>query len=139
VKLAAQFQPTFIQPDPHMTTAHTRFVLPTLLTALIAAAGVTATRGQRVDTPQAAHDTEFAQALEQFRVGRRAAAYARLARLADAGHGPSAQLALLMLGHGKAMFGTEWSASADQQLRWHAHAVNSSCGLVPMVENDAGD
>jgi hypothetical protein len=122
-----------------MAKVHTRFLLSTLLMALIAAAGVTTVRGQRVDTPHASHDTSFAQALEQFRIGHRAAAYARLTRLADAGHAPSAQLALLMLRHGKAMFGAEWSATAGQQLRWHADAFDSSRGLVAIVENDAGD
>jgi hypothetical protein len=122
-----------------MPKVHTVFVLSTLLIALIATAGVTAVGRPRVDASHAAHDPGFAQALEQFRVGHHAAAFARFTRLADAGHGPSAQLALLMLRHGKAMFGAEWSATAGQQLRWHAHAVNSSRGLVPIVENDAGD
>jgi hypothetical protein len=142
VKPAAHVQFTFIQPDHDMPKVHTRFVLPTLLTALIAlvaAAGVTAVCAQRVGSPHALHDTGFTQALEQFRVGHHAAAYARLTRLADAGHAPSAQLALLMLRHGKTMCGAEWSASAGQQERWHALAVNGLGGLVPIVENDAGD
>jgi hypothetical protein len=113
----------------------TRFVLSTLLIAAAAAAVL----GQPVDAPPTPHDAGFAQALEQFRGGRHAAAYARLTRLADAGHGPSAQLALLMLRHGKLMFGAEWSASAGQQLRWHAHAVDGSRGALPLVDNDAGD
>jgi hypothetical protein len=129
-----------------MPKVHTRFVLSTLLIALIAliaaaaaAAGASAVLGQPADTHCDSHDTGFAQALEQFRVGHHAAAYAQLTRLADAGHGPSAQLALLMLRNGKAMFNTEWSATAGQQLRWHAHAVNCASGLPPIVENDAGD
>jgi hypothetical protein len=62
----------------------------------------------------------FEYATQLFVERRFAAAYGRLAYLADAGHLPSAQLALLMAQQGGHLFGSEWDASEPQLARWHA-------------------
>lgn len=64
----------------------------------------------------------FERALQAFREQHWAAAYGRFAQLADAGHAPSAEMALLM--HGSPLFGSDWSASPGQQRRWNALVVN---------------
>lgn len=67
----------------------------------------------------------YDHAVDAFRAQHYAAAFGRFAELADAGHAPSARLALVMLQNGPALFGAEWSASLDQQRRWNAMVVNS--------------
>lgn len=62
----------------------------------------------------------FEYATQLFVERRFAAAYGRLAQLADAGHLPSAQLALLMAQQGGRLFGSEWDASELQLARWNA-------------------
>jgi len=91
--------------------------LGTLAVALIGAA---------VPAPAAAQEGLHAEATQAFRAGRFAAAYGRFARAADAGHAPSTRIALLMFEHGRALFGSDWAASADQQRRWNALAVNAA-------------
>jgi len=58
-------------------------------------------------------------ALDLFRERRFAAAYGGFA---DAGHVPSAQLALLMYRHGADLFGTQWSATVSRQIHWDISA-----------------
>ena len=58
----------------------------------------------------AAQQAVYQQAQQHFRSGRRAAAYGRFAALAEAGHAPSAQIALLMQRQGLELFGTAWDA-----------------------------
>ena len=56
-------------------------------------------------------------------LGRRyAEAYGRYADLADAGDPAAASIALAMVMHGPALFGSEWSASNGQLQRWSALA-----------------
>lgn len=76
------------------------------------------------DRNAASQEAAFNHALELLRTGRHAAAYGRLMKLADAGHVRSAQLTTVMLAHGKTLYGSEWSASPDQQLRWNGLIVN---------------
>jgi hypothetical protein len=68
----------------------------------------------------------YEQATQAFREHRFAAAYGRFVRLAEAGHAPSARLALVMVQHGNSLFGSEWSASPGQQQRWTALCVNAA-------------
>jgi hypothetical protein len=89
--------------------------------------------------PTAEPQAGFPQAVEAFRDGRRAAAYGRFARLADAGHVPSAQIALVMLRHGDALFGSDWSATPAQQQRWTALVVNAARQRLDAQEYDRGD
>lgn len=64
------------------------------------------------------------RAVQAFRERHWAAAYGRFVQLADAGHVPSAEMALLMHQQGKRLFGSDWSASPDQQRRWNALVIN---------------
>jgi predicted alpha/beta-fold hydrolase len=66
-----------------------------------------------------------AEALNAFRSQRYSAAFGRFAALADAGHVPSAEIALVMLSYGSNLFGSDWSASAPQQASWHALVINN--------------
>ncbi|MCW5662670.1 MAG: hypothetical protein KIT35_02445 [Piscinibacter sp.] len=81
----------------------------------------------------------FERALESFRGQRYAGAYARFAQLADAGHVPSAQIALLMVQHGRGLFGSDWSATPDQQRRWNALVINAARGRLDYPDNLSGD
>lgn len=78
---------------------------------------------------RAVHD----RAVDSFRAQHYAAAYGRFAELADAGHVPSARLAVAMLHNGAALFNSEWSASLDQQRRWNALVVNGGRQHMAMV------
>jgi hypothetical protein len=67
-----------------------------------------------------------AEALIAFREQRYSAAFGRFAALADAGHVPSAEIALVMLRYSTTMFGSDWSASTPQQASWHALVINNT-------------
>ena len=53
---------------------------------------------------------------------RYAEAYGRYAGLADAGDPVAASMALTMVMHGPALFGSDWSATSGQLQRWNALA-----------------
>ena len=74
----------------------------------------------RLETLSSAQQTMYSFAVELFREHRYAAAYGRFARLADAGHAPSAQLALVMFRNGPTLFGSEWDATPEQVEHWSA-------------------
>lgn len=63
-------------------------------------------------------DPAFAHALASLRQGRTSEAYGRLLRLADGGHADAAGVALVMLRHGSALYGTEWTAAPSQVAAW---------------------
>ena len=107
---------------------------------LLAALALAALLAQPPIEAEAAEPAEvqavlFADASTAFRARNYAAAYGRFARLADAGHFASAQLALVMLAQGRTLFGSDWSASLDQRRRWNALVVD---GLNRQVEGDDG-
>lgn len=60
----------------------------------------------------------FRFAVQSLSNGRFAAAYGRLRKLADNGHLPSAQLALVLYRQGSLVFGSEWDATPWQIERW---------------------
>ena len=59
-----------------------------------------------------------AEAVASFRQARFAEAYGRFLKLANAGHAPSAELALWMYLHGPTMFGQECDSHQDQLTEW---------------------
>lgn len=59
-----------------------------------------------------------ANAVASFRQARFSEAYGRLMALADAGHAPSAGLALWMYLHDRALFGKDWDSSQEQLSAW---------------------
>lgn len=89
--------------------------------------------------PTAEPQARFEQARQAFRSGRHAQAYARFAALADAGHAPSAQIALVMYRHGLALFGSDWAATPWQQQRWTALVVNAARQRIETDDHQRGD
>jgi hypothetical protein len=59
-----------------------------------------------------------ADAVASFRQARFPEAYGRFISLADAGHAPSAELALWMYLHGPTVFGRDWDSTQDQLTAW---------------------
>jgi len=98
-----------------------------------------------IDVKESAAATERAQqaqyrlAADLFREHRFAAAYGRFARLADAGHVPSAQLALLMYRNGAALFGSQWSATIAQQIHWDITASDDAREPRTLIDDDRND
>lgn len=89
--------------------------------------------------PTAEPQARFDQAQQAFRSGRHAHAYARFAALADAGHVPSAQIALVMHRHGNGLFGSDWAATPWQQQHWTALVVNAARQRIDVEDNERGD
>ncbi len=63
-------------------------------------------------------ERQHAVALASFREARFPDAYGRFIALADAGHAPSAELALWMYQHGVSVFGKDWDSSPEQLTAW---------------------
>jgi hypothetical protein len=84
-------------------------------------------------------DPAYEQAAAAFRTQRYPAAYGLYTRLADAGHAPSARLALVMADHGALLFGRAWYASPDQQRRWNALVANDARTRTVAADSAAGD
>ena len=74
-----------------------------------------------------------ASALATFRQGRFSEAYGRLMGLADAGHPPSAALALWMHANGQMLFGKDWDSSQEQLSAWAAVAGQPEPTLVARI------
>jgi len=100
-----------------------------LLAAVMTAAAVPAGAASPAARPAltAQQQAQFEAAMLSFRTQRYSAAYGRFMRLADAGHESSAQLALVMLLHGRMLFDADWSATPEQVRRWQALARASAC------------
>lgn len=73
-----------------------------------------------------AQKASYAQAVQSFRARRYSDAYGRFAQLADAGHVPSAQLALVMYRNGLTLFDSNWAAEPGRQKRWNALIIDSA-------------
>jgi hypothetical protein len=71
-----------------------------------------------------------ANAVSSFRQARFPEAYGRFIALADAGHAPSAELALWMYEHGPAVFGRDWDSSQEQLTAWAKLAGQPAPTLV---------
>jgi hypothetical protein len=61
-----------------------------------------------------------AEAMALFRQGRLPDAYGRLVALAEAGHPPSARVALWMCEHGRSRLGHDWDCAPHQIEQWAA-------------------
>ena len=59
-----------------------------------------------------------ANAVASFRQARFSEAYGRLKDLADAGHAPSAEVALWMYLNGPSLFGKDWDSTQEQLTAW---------------------
>lgn len=71
-----------------------------------------------------ADDVRFEAGLLAYERNHWDEAYATFAALADGSDRESARIALLMLGHAKQLYGSAFSASADQAQRWSCVAVS---------------
>ena len=75
-----------------------------------------------------------------FLAHRYAEAYGRFAALADAGDPAAASMALAMVVHGPALFGSDWSATSGQLQRWNALAQQfAGQREVSIVAHDRGE
>jgi hypothetical protein len=114
-------------------------------TALVAMIHVTALQSaalraqdnQGAGPTSAAQRQSYEQATRDFRERRFAAAYGRFAQLADAGHVPSACIALLMVRDGRALFVTDWYATPDQLRRWSALTIRAAQVPPVLADGDA--
>ena len=75
-----------------------------------------------------AEDADFALAMEHYERYHDAAAFAVLARLADAGHSEAARIAVLMCGQGARLFRFPCAASPDQRRIWLDTAAARATG-----------
>jgi hypothetical protein len=81
-----------------------------------------------------------AQVHTLFLERRYAEAYGRYAALADAGDPAAASMALAMVTHGPALFGSDWSATGVQLQRWSALAQQFAAQReVSIVAHDRGE
>ncbi len=120
-----------------MRTLHFAALLPLLMFT----AQPTAARAQDVQatTLSTVQNASYARAVQSFREQRYSAAYGRFAQLADAGHAPSAQLALVMYRNGPTLFGSNWSATPGQQWRWNALVFDRARSRIDFADNEHGD
>jgi hypothetical protein len=80
---------------------------------------------------QAAHPTPVSALVVALPDRRFASAYSRFVLHADRGDAAAASAALFMLRNGKALFGSDWSATEGQQARWNALAINAARYQMP--------
>lgn len=59
-----------------------------------------------------------AHAVASFRQARFPEAYGRFSALADAGHAPSAEMALWMFKNATTVFGSDWDSTQEQLSAW---------------------
>ncbi len=83
-------------------------------------------QAQASTNASAKQEQSYQRAIDGFKRARYAEAYGRVIDAADAGHLPSARLALLIVQNGPALFNTEFSATPGQVGRWQALVVNAA-------------
>lgn len=120
-------------------TTEIRMKIKPALGLLLLALSLPTVALRTASAPAFVQDEAYTRALQAFREQRYPAAYGLFARLADAGHVPSARIALLMYDHSRSLFGNDWYASPDQQQRWNAMGVNSARHRPVVAEVEAGD
>jgi hypothetical protein len=128
--------PYFEEALMRIPSAAALLALPLLIAASPAVQAQDLTEATVLSTAQRALHT---QALQSFRQQRYAGAFGRFARLADAGHVPSAQLALVMHANGPLLFGSDWSATPGQLQRWNALVINGARKRAVFDDNERGD
>jgi len=83
----------------------------------------------------ATDDERFIAAMQLYDDCHYSVAYGRLVELADGGHAEAARIALLMVRFGPQLYGSQWSASANQIERWIQLASRNQPAFVA----DGGD
>ena len=100
---------------------------PALALALVCLGPAVAQAQAHASTnPGAKQVQNYQRAVDALKLARYAEAYGRVIEAADAGHLPSARLALLIVQNGLSLFNTEFSATPGQVGRWQALVVNAA-------------
>lgn len=95
------------------------------LAALVAAVAFALAAPAHANAAKAA-EREFADAVQQFKEGRRAHAFGMFIALANRGDVDAARIALFMHQFGPTLYGTHWEASRDDIEYWNTLLRNSS-------------
>ena len=105
--------------------SHSKDVVPLacLLVVLVAVAPARNALAQ----PGAQASRLHALAVDKFRHGRFPEAYGRFVDLANAGHAPSAAVALWMCAQGTALFGSAWDCTAEEVADWTRLSRSAAC------------
>jgi hypothetical protein len=101
-----------------LSTSH---LIRCLATVVVAIASTTASASDKA---------EFNKVLELYHQAKFAGAYGRFCALADRGDPEAARIALFMLRYGTQLYGSDWTASQDQIIRWIALAARNPVHLV---------
>lgn len=94
------------------------------------APGAFAQQGQSARSAPNVAERLHANALASFRQARFPEAFGRFIALAEAGHAPSAEVALWMYLHGPSVFGREWDSTPEQLTAWAKLAGQSVHTMV---------
>jgi hypothetical protein len=108
----------------------------TALSASFALHAQTSSATLSLNTSEAA---TYNYAVQLYHTKSYSAAYGRFMRLADAGHLPSARMALAMLTHGQTLFNESWSATLVQQKQWGLLIQASTQGSTAITLSETGD
>jgi hypothetical protein len=71
-----------------------------------------------INAAAAAPDPAYAQAVQEYRMGRWSSAFGRFIVLANDGNVEAARIALFMQQHGRQLYGSDWEASEDDVVLW---------------------
>lgn len=126
--------------DPIASTRPAKPFLVVCALTLAAAAVATATAPFDALPTADAPSAQQQAAMQAFQAQRYAIAYGRFAQLADEGDASSALIALTMVRHGPALFGSPWSATPGQLQRWSAMAIREVQQRAALIaEHDRGE
>ena len=90
-----------------LTREHLRFALAALVAAVALSV---ASPSARANLAAQAAEREFADAVEQFKQGKRALAFGKFIRMANRGDVDAARIALFMHTYGPTLWGAHWEA-----------------------------
>lgn len=110
--------------------ARQRQSLRLALAAVVAAAAFGLASPAHANASQIA-DREFADAIQQFKQGRRSHAFGMLIALANRGDIDAARIALFMHSYGPTLWGTHWEAGHEDVEYWTSLVRNSSTAGRP--------
>jgi hypothetical protein len=102
------------------------------LAALVAAVAVAiVSPAARANPAAKATEREFAEAVEQFKQGKRSLAFGKFIRLANRGDVDAARIALFMHGYGPTLWGAHWEADREDVEYWTTLVRNSATAGRP--------
>lgn len=110
----------------HTSSKHLSTLRRTL--AVMTLASLLPLTGAAQALPDNDHELRFTAAQGEYEAGHYAAAFTAFSALADAGHAPSARIALQMLRYGPSLYHMRFTAGPKQMERW---ASAWQCGSEP--------